>query len=234
MSESPGDDPPERDPSDGALFAYARRDGVLQARREGTRWLSTGWNGGETVADAAYNVTVPEGFDRRDLDAYARERREGAGFDAPGPTLFTGVSQAHARGARAEPVEAVATVGLSNPATLPGTVNIIFGTSRALDEGALASLLATVVEARTATLLHETGFTGTTTDAVVVGCDPAGPEAAFAGTATDLGGAARACVREAVRASLRSRYGDESPPASVEAASYGRATDRRADLFRPE
>lgn len=274
----PGDDSPERDRSDGPLFAYARREEVLQVRRAETRWLSTGWNGGETVADAAYNATVPEGFDRMDLDVYARKRRATAGFDASGPTLFTGVSQAHARGARAGPVEAVATAGLSNPATLPvpdrldgpdrsdrpdlsdrseqsnrpdrtvddpdsgpadppgprGTVNIILGTSRALGGGALASLLATVVEAKTATLLQATGFTGTTTDAVVVGCDPAGPETAFAGAATDLGSAARACVREAVLGSLRSRYRDEPVPASVATARHGCVTDRPVDVFRPE
>lgn len=267
-----GDDPLGGDRSDGPLFAYARREEVLQVRRTGTRWLSTGPDGGETVADAAYNATVPEGFDRTDLDDYARERRATAGFDASGPTLLTGVSQAHARGARAGPVEAVATVGLSNPATLPipdrhgrsdrseqsnrpdrtvdepdsgpddspgtsetpGTVNIILGTSRALDRGALASLLATVVEAKTATLLQATGFTGTTSDAVVVGCDPAGPETAFAGAATDLGDAARACVREAVLGSLRSRYRGEAVPASVAAARYGYVTDRPVDGFHPE
>lgn len=275
MSELSGDDPPERDRTDGPLFGYARREAVLQVRRAGTRWLSTGWNGGETVADAAYNVTVPDGFDRTDLDAYARERRATATFDASGPTLFTGVSQVHARGARAGPVEAVATVGLSNPATLPvpdrldgpdrsdrsrrseqsdrssrmvdesdsgpadspgppGTVNIILGTSRALDGGALASLLATVVEAKTATLLQATGFTGTTSDAVVVGCDPAGPETAFAGAATDLGSAARACVREAVLGSLQSRYRDEPVPTSVATARHGCVTDRPVDGFRPE
>lgn len=260
-----GDDPPGRDRTDGLLFAYARREGVLQVRRAGTRWLSTGWNGGQTVADAAYNATVPEGFDRTDLDAYARKRRSTAKFDASGPTLFTGVSQVHARGARAGRVEAVATVGLSNPATLPipdrldgpdrsersdrtvaepdsgpadspgppGTVNIILGTSRALDGGALASLLATVVEAKTATLLQATGFTGTTSDAVVVGCDPAGPETAFAGAATDLGSAARACVREAVLGSLRSRYRDEPVPVSVATARHGCVTDRPVDVFRP-
>lgn len=240
-------------------FRYERHDGVLQIRARSTRWLSTGWDGGTTTATAAYNVTVPEGFDRTDLDGYATARREAAGFEATGPVLFTGVSQRHARGGRAGSVEAVATVGLSNPASLPmpdrpigetdpsgsrrdgvdgvrpgGTVNVVLGTGHALDDGARASLLATAVEAKTATLLRETGFTGTTTDAVVVGSTPVGPEAGFAGAATDLGRSARAAVRAAVRASLRSRYREDSIPPSVQAARHGAVTDRRADVFRPE
>lgn len=51
------------------MFETTVRDGVCQIRREGARWLSTAWDGGYQVADAVYNVTVPTGFDRTDLDA---------------------------------------------------------------------------------------------------------------------------------------------------------------------
>jgi len=229
-----------------------RRDGVLRVARSGTRWLSTGGTDGPRTADAAYNLTVPEGFDRTDLDGYVADRLDGVGFD-PGPALLTGVDQRHARGARSGPVAVVATAGLSNPATLPmdpdgeegghreppraGTVNLLVVTTRALagdgtgGQGRLASLLATVVEARTATLLAESGFTGTTSDAVVVGCDPTGEPARFAGSATALGAATRACVREAVRASLASRYPDGDLPRSVEGAQHGTATEREATVF---
>lgn len=222
-------------------------DGVLRFARPGMRWLSTGSVAGRHDADAAYNVTVPVGFDRTDPAHYVTERLADAGFE-PGPALLTGVDQRHARGARSGPVTAVATAGLSNPASLPmdpaadeqpphtaghrpGTVNLLVGTTRALDAGVLASLLATVVEARTATLLAQTGFTGTTSDAVVVGSDPEGVGARFAGSATDLGAATRACVREAVTASLAARYDDEAPPASVQAAEHGVSTDRVATVF---
>lgn len=243
------------------VFAYVRRKGVLRIARPGTQWLSTGPDGGFVCADAAYNVTVPEEFKRTDLMAYAAERRHEASFDAVGPTLFTSVPQTHARGARAGPVEVVATAGLSNPAGLPiprgggiptgssegdvregdaprrsrgpGTVNIIAGTDYALDDGALAELVAVLAEAKAATLLSVTRFSGTTTDAVAAGCDPAGDPAAFAGSSTIVGKSARACVREAVHASLRSRYRDERPPASVTEARYGLATDEPADVFRP-
>ncbi|UPV76226.1 adenosylcobinamide amidohydrolase [Halorussus limi] len=257
------------------MFETTVSEGVLRVRREGARWLSTGWAGGECRADAADNVSVPEGFDRTDLDAYIAERRRAAGFEGSGPALLTGVELRHARGARLGPVAAVATAGVSNPAALPtdpedaradrsgeraeqscgpadasadaagpdgsetpevGTVNVVVGTERSLADGALANLLAVAVEAKTATLLAETGFPGTTSDAAVAACDPAGERVAFSGSATEVGACARACVREAVRASLDSRYGEgtgATVPESVADAEYGVATDRRAAVFRP-
>lgn len=234
------------------MFETTRRAGVLELRRPGTRWLSTGIDGGYSVADAAYSVTVPDGWSRTDPLTYAAERRRAAGFDGDegGPTLLTGVDAAHARGATRDPVTAIATAGLSNPATLPidseetvadapdrrppGTVNVVVGTTRSLPDGALANLVAVATEAKTATLLPETGFTGTTSDAVVVACDPTGDDERFTGSATEIGAAARACVRDAVRASVKSRYGDgESIPESVADAEYGVVTDERADVFEP-
>lgn len=246
-------------------------DAVLRFARPGTRWLSTSWDGGYTTADVAYNITVPNGFDRTDLEAYARERRDRAGYVPPGPTLLTGVGMQHARGAQLGPVTCIATTGLSNPAQLPmdaesesleadeatsrtagvdvdgeqdtgsesasgpgtGTVNLLLGTTRALDGGALASLVATAVEAKTATLLDRTGYPGTTTDALVVGCDPDGDPAPFTGSATEVGAASRACVREAVTASLASRYPDSGFPRSVANAEYGTTTNERANVFTP-
>lgn len=252
------------------MFETEVTDGVLRFARPGTRWLSTSWNGGYTTADAAYNITVPNGFDRTDLDIYAQERRDRAGFEPAGPTLLTGVGMQHARGARFGPVTCIATAGLSNPAQLPmdaasqspevdatsqtaggdvdgeegtdggsaskpgnGTVNLLLGTTRALDDGALASLIATAVEAKTATLLDRTGYPGTTTDAVVVGCDPDGEPTPFAGSGTEVGAASRACVREAVTASLASRYSETDPPRSVAAAEYGTTLRDRATVFSP-
>lgn len=233
------------------MFETRRSEGVLQVRRPGTRWLSTGWNGGFERAPAAYNLAVPAGWDRTELDTYVRDRCTHAGFEGVGPSLLTGVDMDHARGARIDPVVAFATVGLSNPAALAtdpsdtgtvkpatdppsdGTVNLLVGTTRALSDASLATLLGVVVEAKTATLLSETGFPGTTTDAVIVGSDPDGEAARFAGSATAVGGAARACVRDAVRASLQSRYTRESVPRSVEEAEHGLVTDRPAEVFDP-
>lgn len=235
------------------MFESTISDGVLQLARPDTRWLSTGYNGGFERAPAAYNITVPEGWGREDIEQYSYERRERAGLEQSGPTLLTGVDVRHARGARLDSVVAYATVGLSNPATLPatpskthegndfegesetvGTVNIIIGTSRSLTDGAQANLVSVVAEAKTATLLDIADVTGTTTDAIVVGSATDGKKAEFSGSATDIGAAARACVREAVRASFEARYADSEPPASVEAARYGVVTDRRATVFDPQ
>ncbi|MFB6131052.1 MAG: adenosylcobinamide amidohydrolase [Salinigranum sp.] len=239
-------------------FGDTVREGVLQVSGAGCRWLSTGFDGGFCEAEAAYNVSVPEGWSRTDLGAYVAERRERAGFPEAGPALLTGVDLAHLRGARRGSVVAYATAGVSNPAALPvdgggaaggdatvdahsdagddppaGTVNLIVGTTRALDDAAAATLLTVAAEAKAATLLAETGFPGTTTDAVVVGTDPAGESARFAGSGTPVGDATRACVREAVRASLDSRYDGREVPGTVAEAEYGVVTGRRADVFEP-
>lgn len=234
------------------MFETTIHEGVLRIKREGTRWLSSGWEGGTEQGPVAYNISVPEGWNRTDLDSYVAERLERAEFEHAGPTLLTGVDLDHARGARYGPVEVYATAGVSNPGALPaessvpsqeatehatgtdadaGTVNLIVGTERSLGAGALANLLAVVVEAKTATLLAETGFPGTTTDAVVVGCDPAGQPAQYSGSATEVGAAARACTRDAVQAGLRSRYPDGEYPTTVEDAEYGVRTTVSSDVF---
>lgn len=229
------------------------RDGVLRVRVPGARWLLTGTGGGYTTADAAYNVTVPSGFDRTDLEAYREERRRRAGFDEPGPTLLTGVSMEHARGARVDDVVAYATAGLSNPAALPmalnqdaavatdapgpprhdGTVNLIVETTRALDDGTLAELLATAVEAKAATLLDASGVPGTTSDAIAVACDPDGEPARFGGSGTPIGAAVRVCVRDAILASLASRYPDGDVPSGPGETEHGTTTVGTAAVFDP-
>lgn len=240
------------------MFETRITEGVVQARVNAqrgdgaARWLATGQGGGYCRSSVAYNVSVPEGFDRTDLDTYVAERRERAGFAEAGPAMLTGVDLEHARGAETGPVRVVATAGVSNPATLPmdegpsadadpdddpdwrpGTVNLLVGTTRPLTDGGLATLLGTVVEAKAATLLATTGFTGTTSDAVIVGCVEGTEPTPFAGSATEVGDAARACVREAVRASLDSRYAETELPGSVADAEYGVETTRSAGRFQP-
>ena len=260
------------------MFTIRRESGVTRLERAGTEWLSTGYDGGRVCADAAYNVTVPEGWPHQSLDDYVADRLAEAGFGAgppAGPALLTGVAQRHLRGARAGSVECVATVGVSNPASLPadpaggslpdrveplesvdgagdgsvdgvadgsvgdggdhvGTVNVFVGTERALAPGALATALAMAVEARAVTLERLLGVPGTTSDAVVVGCDPSGDPARFAGSATRVGAAVRVCVRDAVTAALRARYADEEPPDSVSEARHGIDVQTRSEVFEPD
>ncbi len=235
------------------MFDGTVRDGVLELAAAGARWLSTGWDGGFAAADRAYNVTVPEGWNPDDVGAWAADRISDAGFEPPRdtPILLTGVAQEHARIARCGPVAVAATVGLSNPAALPmdpdggtlpgdpepvaGTVNVVVGTTRALDDAALSNLVAVAAEAKAATLLDATGFPGTTSDAVVAACDPDGEPSAYSGSATRVGAAARACVRDAVNASLDSRYdGDDDVPRSVADARHGVATDILTEVSRAD
>ena len=252
--------------------------GVCRCRLPSGRFLSTGFDGGVRDADAAYNITVPEGWGdagERDLRSYVDGRVADAGFpaDPDAPALLTGVEQRHARAARLDGVAVVATAGLSNPAALPvdaaasstdrnalsvdagrsaeahttasdesgphpppGTVNLLVGTDRDLDPGALANLVAVVAEAKATTLLAVAGFPGTTSDAVVVASDSSGEPAAFSGSATPLGAAARVCVRDAILASLASRYSDaaETIPDSVADAEHGVVTNDRAVVSRIE
>jgi adenosylcobinamide hydrolase len=235
------------------VFESTVRDGVCRLRRPGTRWLSTGYDGGQSRADAAFLVSVPEGWDETDVSDYVGRRLDAAGVAEAGPALLTGVAMRHAHRARRGPVEAVVTAGVSNPAALPmddgsagvsgeggatdgrrhaGTVNVVVGTTRSVPPGALANLVAVAAEAKAATLLAEVGVPGTTSDAVVVGCDPAGDDATFSGSATPIGSAARVCVRDAAKAALASRYAEESPPASVTAAEYGVVSDGVAEVER--
>ncbi|AUX09818.1 adenosylcobinamide hydrolase [Halalkaliarchaeum desulfuricum] len=242
------------------MFEARTNGGILEIERPETVWLSTGWRGGRRVADAAYSVTVPDGWHPDEIALDVADRLAAAGVvDLPAdeigrtaPILLTGVDAENARGARLGPVEAYATAGVSNLAELPmdpvgtdfpdggkwdrpiGTVNLVVGTTAALSEGALANLVAVAAEAKAATLCFEIGAPGTTSDAVVVAADPSGPETGFSGSATPVGNAARACVREAVRASLHARYGENPPPSSVDRAEYGIVTDARAEVFSPE
>ena len=245
------------------MFEAEVNGNVLAIERQETVWLSTGWRGGRRIADAAYSVTVPDSWHPEDLGTDVASRLSAAGVvDLPAdeigraaPILLTGVDAENARGARLGPVEAYATAGVSNLAELPmdpeetthsmdpdrgdqdrpiGTVNIVVGTTAALSEGALANLVAVVAEAKAATLLAAIGAPGTTSDAVVVASDPSGPETTFSGSATTVGNAARACVREAVRASLAARYDESPPPTSVDRAEYGVVTDARAAVFSLE
>ncbi|ELZ87715.1 adenosylcobinamide amidohydrolase [Haloferax elongans ATCC BAA-1513] len=241
------------------MFEVTCRDGVCRIFRPETRWLSTGYDGGESHGNVAYNISVPEGWPETDLDTYVEGRLADAGFTDGGPALLTGVDQQHARRARFGPVEVVATAGVSNPAELPveglrdggrenepvdgvaddssdsdepqlGTVNVVVGTTRSLAPGALPNLVAVAAEAKAATLLSRCGSPGTTTDAIVAACDPAGEAASFSGSATEIGNAARVCVRDAILASLDSRYADRELPTSVEDAQYGVVADEHATV----
>jgi len=244
------------------MFEATRRGDVLELRRPETEWLSTGWEGGRCRADALHSLTVPEGWYPEEMAADVDERLADAGFERDGPVLLTGVDARHARGARLGSVEVFATAGVSNPAELPipdpwcetepeecearetqapqgddrprpGTVNVVVGTERALEDAALANLVAVAAEAKAATLAELVGVPGTTSDAVVAATDPAGEPSEYSGSATAVGAAARVCVRDAVSAALAARYPEQEVPVGVDEAEYGVVADERATVFEP-
>ncbi len=221
-----------------------RSDGVAQLRAPGYRWVSTGHPGGSGIADAVYNITVPEGFADTELQPFIDSRRHDAGFDIEGFALLTGVDMRHARVAQSEETTVIATAGVSNPALLPppgtavpvsadrrldGTVNLLVAVDVPLTDAALYNLIAVVAEAKAATLLSLTDAPGTSSDAVIVGA-VSGPSALrFSGSVTPVGAAVRACVRDAIAASLHARYGDAPVPTADDAA-HGSSTITRPEV----
>lgn len=228
------------------MFDWTQRGSVFQIYNPEARWLSTGWNGGYSDADAGYNVSVPEGWERTDLDSYISEQRDAHNFSTAGPALLTGVNLSHIRGARSGPITVFVTAGMSNPAALPmtasedpsfssktphqGTVNIIACSEQSLTDAGMATLLSVIAEAKATTLLHLTGFPGTTTDAIIVGSHQRDTQEPFAGSSTTVGQSARICVRDAVKAALASR--SSQIPDSVDEAEYGVTTTGNADVFQ--
>ncbi|QZA87631.1 adenosylcobinamide amidohydrolase [Salinarchaeum sp. IM2453] len=228
------------------MFEWTRRGSVFQVSNSNARWLSTGWNGGFSDAGAAYNISVPEGWDRTDLDSYISEQQHAHSFSTAGPALLTGVNLSHLRGARSDPITVFVTAGMSNPAALSmttsegtsvssqpshqGTVNIIVCSDQPLTDAGMTTLLSVIAEAKATTLLHLTGFPGTTTDAIIVGTDQRGSKEPFAGSSTSVGQATRICVRDAIKASLDSRSAEA--PDSVAEAEYGVITTGNADVFQ--
>ncbi|MFC6721843.1 adenosylcobinamide amidohydrolase [Halobacteriaceae archaeon SHR40] len=71
-----------------------------------------------------------------------------------------------------------------------------------------------------------------TTDAVVVGCDPNGDPAEYTGSATTVGVATQACTRDAVLGSLQSWYPEGEYPTTVEDAEHGVRTTASSEVFR--
>ncbi len=219
------------------MFETTHNEGVLQLAYRNAKWVSSGWNGGITTAHSAYNISVPDPWEHTDLGTYEENRRSQAGFSTPGPSLFTSVSLEHAYITTDYPVSVIATAGLSNPTNYQsptsrssgdsanrearGTVNLLLGIERNLPDHCLIEVLCGAIEAKTLTLLQETGIPSTTTDAAIAGCTQTDEELQFAGSATDLGQAVRRCTRDAILASLHSNYPNQQYPSDETDATYG-------------
>jgi len=119
---------------------------------------------------------------------------------------------------------AVVTGGVSNVAAAGemttafdsgvGTINIILLIDGALKESAMAGVIITATEAKTAALLEldvkSSGglpATGTTTDAIVVAATMSGRKYEYSGTGTVLGGLIGRAVKEAVLEAVKKQEG---------------------------
>ena len=93
----------------------------------------------------------------------------------------------------------------------PGTINILAVADLPLQDCGLANALITVTEAKAAALMDAgVSGTGTTSDAISVGCPP-GEGSKYCGTATDVGVAIARAARSAVAESVR-KWGNGKKP----------------------
>lgn len=167
------------------------------------------------------SVRVPSGY-RGDDPAADILRAAGAGGWSPDVGLMTAVPLDRARvaAAGAGEVRAVAavTAGVGRPWAAgsdfgphpgAGTINSILLLDRAVSPAAALNLVATVTEAKVLGLL-EAGVrtpqgepaSGTATDAVVIAWPLRAPELEYGGPATEVGWAAAAATRQALREAL--------------------------------
>ena len=63
------------------IFEPTVEANVCQLHTKGMDWLSTGFDGGVQRAEAAYNITVPEGWTETDLRGYTNRRLTEAGVE---------------------------------------------------------------------------------------------------------------------------------------------------------
>lgn len=163
--------------------------------------------GGFSEAAAILNRHVHKNYQHPDPAADLHEFARGLGVEEPFVGLMTAafVDQARAvtlaDGETTVAVIATAGVtnataaGLSRPAPyLPGTINLILLVDGQLTPAAMVNAIITATEAKT-DVLQRRGVvtpddypaTGTSTDAVVVGCTGRGQPLAYAGPATRVG-----------------------------------------------
>lgn len=168
-------------------------------------------------------LKVDDSLECQRPERFARARAAEMGPDGPFVSLLTGVSLDRAKVAlrQASGMTGVAIVtaggrnlcaaGLNPVWNGPacGTINIIAVVDARLSDAALLNLLTVATEAKALALrergvLTEEGFpaTGTSTDAVVVGCTGRGARQRYGGPVTLPGHLASAAVLAATRAAL--------------------------------
>ncbi len=182
-------------------------------------------------ADTIINHQIPQNFRTRDYRGHLRTVVQKLGLN---PDSTIGLLTA----ARIEnvaiktltynnlTVTAFVTGGLSNPASAGdkaarkrlGTINIIVLTNGRVTNSCLVNIVQTATEAKVLALrrldvrsrFSQRPATGTTSDAIVVASNMAGPPQNYAGTATPLGELIGKTVYDAVKETLQKSQGFQS------------------------
>ncbi|WP_151732953.1 adenosylcobinamide amidohydrolase ['Paenibacillus yunnanensis' Narsing Rao et al. 2020] len=214
----------------GLTLVYREDHLLLEMPAEAAGISSAVYGGGMGPLKRAVNLFVHKDYDCSDPVRDLEDKLHQWGYEAEGCAgLMTAVPPSHAAVAEEDTGSAgifccvtaaagnAARAGVERPvlaAYRPGTINIMLGIDGWLTPAAMVNAVMTATEAKAAALADlgirdsETGLTatGTTTDAFVLAVSQSRryhAEHAYAGTATDLGGAIGRLVYGAVTGSLQ-------------------------------
>ena len=193
---------------------------VLRSERPLRFVASTVTGGGIGPARTVLSLRVARNFNCGDPSALLRREARRIGIRGRFVGFLTALDLDRAALLEAEEPRApvLVTAGTSNAATpgrsplarlQPGTINTLALVDGALTPAALVATVKVVTEAKTLALV-EAGVrtpagevaTGTSTDAVAIGCTGGGPRIEYAGPVTRVGHTLGRLVTEAVRLSL--------------------------------
>lgn len=190
------------------------------------------WNGGLVQARSFVNWKVPLDFIDDSPEQAILKKIDSLGLlttDTIGLMTAAKLTHAsvHVQETETFRVFCVVTSGTSNAVRaghvrstycsyVPGTVNVIVLIDAKMTEGALTNAIITITEAKTAALqdtgildcMNKLAATGTTTDAVIIGCSQSETWPCihrYAGTASQLGHALEMLVYQSVVESVRTQ-----------------------------
>jgi adenosylcobinamide amidohydrolase len=193
---------------------------VLHSERTLRFIASTVVGGGIGRARAVLSLRVARSFDCADPARFLRREANARGIHGRFIGFLTALDLERAALLESDdpPALVLVTAGVANAATpgrspvaqaRPGTINVVALVEGRLSAAALVAAVQVVAEAKTLALIEadvrteEGGIaTGTSTDAVAIGCTGTGPLIHYAGPVTPVGHALGRLVTEAVRVSL--------------------------------
>ncbi|MCS4540865.1 MAG: phosphatidylglycerophosphatase A [Euryarchaeota archaeon] len=181
-------------------------------------------NGGFCETRSIVNCQVPKNFEHKNPKEYLIQKLKKLKLNEPIVGLMTAANIKNVSIVRKTikntSVVSFVTAGLSNPATAGkpsqakvGTINIITLIDGNLTNSALVEAVKTITEAKSVALFeldvrNKKDFaSGTTTDAVVVGCTGKGQFFEYCGIGTNIGYATASTAREGVKQGIERQEG---------------------------